>query len=88
MKLTMFYLPLCPHCLLASRYLEQLRAEDPRFAEIEIERIDESRERALADSFDYWYVPCFYLGSEKLHEGHAEKGDIRRVLEAAAASKE
>lgn len=88
MKLTMFYLPLCPHCLLAAKYLEQLKAEEPRFADIEVEKIDESKEHALADSYDYWYVPCFYLGGEKLHEGHAEKDDVRRVLEAALAAQE
>ena len=50
---------------------------------VEIEEIDETRQRALADSYDYYYVPCFYLGREKLHEGHAEREDIRRVLDAA-----
>jgi thioredoxin 1 len=83
MKLTMFYMPGCPHCALAFRFLDELRREDPRYAEVEIEEIDETRQRALADSYDYYYVPCFYLGREKLHEGHAEREDIRRVLDAA-----
>lgn len=83
MKLKLFYLPRCPHCKLAMQFIEQLRKEDARFANIEIEMIDESREKALADSYDYWYVPCFYLGNSKLHEGHTEKEDIRKVFEKA-----
>jgi glutaredoxin len=83
MKLTMFYLPTCPHCRLAFRFLSELREEDPRYAGVEIDTVDESAQRALADSYDYFYVPCFYMGEEKLHEGHAEKDDVRRVLDRA-----
>jgi thioredoxin 1 len=83
MKLTMFYLPSCPHCRLAFKFIEELRQEDTKYADIEIERIDESEQTALADSYDYYYVPCFYLGRDKLHEGHAEKSDVRRVFDKA-----
>lgn len=85
MKLTMFYLPTCPHCRLAFKCLEELRAENPAYASVELETVDESAERERAESFDYWYVPCFYLGGEKLHEGHAEMADVRRVLDRALA---
>ncbi len=83
MKLTLFYLPYCPHCRLALRFIDELRAKDKRYASVEVEMIDESREKALADSYDYWYVPCFYLGREKLHEGHAEPDDVKRVFDRA-----
>ena len=82
-KLTYFYLPSCPHCRLASRYLEELCDEDGCYKDVEIERIDESAEKALAAKYDYWYVPCFYMGKEKIHEGHAEKADIKAVLDRA-----
>ena len=85
-KLTYFYLPSCPHCRLASRYLEELCAEDGCYKGVEIERIDESAEKALAAKYDYWYVPCFYMGNEKIHEGHAEKVDIKAVLDRALKS--
>jgi len=83
MKLTLFYLPSCPHCRLALKFIEELKHEDAKYADIEIERIDESEQKALADSYDYYYVPCFYLGRDKLHEGHAEKSDVRRVFDKA-----
>lgn len=82
-KLTMFYLPECPHCKLAIRLLDELRNEDPAYAAIPVERIDERANKALADTYDYWYVPCFYMGKQKLFEGHMEKPDVRAVLEAA-----
>jgi len=85
-KLTYFYLPNCPHCRLANRCLEELCAEDPRYGEVEIRRVDESAEKALAAKYDYWFVPCFYMGEEKLHEGHAEKEDVKAVLDRALKS--
>ena len=83
-ELLFFYLPNCPHCKLAMRLLEELQKENPAYAEIPIRRIDESREKALAESYDYWYVPCFFYQGKKLHEGHAEREDVRRALETAA----
>ena len=80
-KLTYFYLPSCPHFRLASRCIEELCAEDDRYKDIEIERVDESAEKARAAKYDYWYVPCFYMGNEKVHEGHAEKADVKKVLD-------
>ena len=53
-KLTYFYLPSCPHCRLAARCIEELCAEDPRYADVEIERVDESAEKARAAKYDYW----------------------------------
>jgi len=85
-KLTYFYLPSCPHCRLAARCLEELCVEDPRYADVEIERVDESAEKARAAAYDYWYVPCFYMGEQKIHEGHAEKADIKAVLDRALKS--
>ena len=82
-KLTYFYLPSCPHCRIANRCLEDLCAEDSRYANVEIQRVDESAEKALAAKYDYWFVPCFYLGDEKIHEGHAEMADVKKVLDRA-----
>ena len=45
--------------------------------------VDERREAALADSYDYYYVPSYYVNGKKLHEGHAEKADVEAVYRAA-----
>lgn len=87
MKLTYFILGGCPYCRQADNWLKELRAENPDFAAVEIETIDEGRQRSLADSYNYYFVPTFFLGHEKLHEGTASKAKIKAVLERAAAAK-
>ena len=46
--------------------------------------VDESWETALADAHDYYYVPTWYVGGEKVFEGHAEPEDVARVWRLAA----
>lgn len=82
-KLTLFHLERCPYCIKARKYLSELQAEDPRYASVTIELIDERKNKALADAHDYYLVPTFYLGSEKLFEGIMTKADVQDVLEKA-----
>lgn len=83
MELTMFVLKGCPHCRMALGFMEELCAEEPRYRQIQVRRIDEGEQPALADQYDYYYVPCYFLGREKLHEGRCTKEQIRRVLDRA-----
>ncbi len=85
-ELTYFRLPLCPYCRRAEKYLEELIKENPEYAGIKINMIDENKDRNRIKGYDYWYVPCFYLGNKKLHEGAASKENIKQVLDAALAS--
>ncbi len=88
-ELTMFYLDDCGYCRKARQALEELFAEVPAYAEIPLRRIEESREPALADSYDYYAVPSFFIGKEKLFEAHIGmsyediRDEVRRCLEAA-----
>ena len=79
----LFYLPGCPHCKLALRFQEELLAEHPEWRDIPVKLVDESREAALADSYDYYYVPTFYVGGEKVHEGGIYPEEVERVLRRA-----
>ena len=63
--------------------LDELRAERPDYAAIPLQIEDESRNKALADSLDYWYVPCCFVGGKKLHEGVPSREAMRAVLDAA-----
>lgn len=81
-KIIYFYLKSCPYCIKAGRLLDELMTQD-RYSRIETERVEESEDPQYADSFDYYYVPCFYVGDKKAHEGAAGKEDIERVLEMA-----
>jgi len=82
--LTMFILPNCPHCKLALKLQQELIDENPEFGKINITMIDESAQPEIADKYDYYYVPCWFAGKEKLFEGHAEKADVEKVLRAVA----
>lgn len=85
-ELTYFRLSLCPYCRRAEQYIEELKKENPQYGRIKINMIDENKDRKTAAEYDYWYVPCFYLGGQKLHEGSASKENIKAVLDVALGS--
>ena len=82
-KIIMFTMEACPHCKRALRWMDELFAENAVYKEIEIEKIDEVVHPDIADQYDYWYVPTYFVGSEKLHEGVASLEIIRGVFDAA-----
>ena len=84
-EITMFMFDECPHCQLALRFLDEL-LDQPEYKDLVIKQINERKESELADQYDYYYVPTFYVGDEKVHEGHAEMEDVKKVLDLALAS--
>ena len=82
-KITMFMFPECPYCVEALRLMEQVKAAHPEFAQIPLEMIDENRQRALADRFDYWYVPTYYVDGKKVHEGAVNRRAVEEVYRRA-----
>ncbi len=82
-KITLFVLEKCPFCNKALRYIEEAKAENPAFQAIEIEIIDEGKEPELADKYDYYYVPTFYFGQEKIHEGGILPDEVKEILTKA-----
>ena len=83
-ELTYFYLNGCPHCRDADRWLQEICAEEPALAAVPIRRVEERENAPLADQYDYWYVPCLYLGQEKLIEGPTDRAALRAALQRAA----
>ena len=67
-EITLFLLNNCPHCKLALRLQEELLAEHPAWRDIPLRMVDEAAEPAYADTFDYYYVPCYYVDGVKVHE--------------------
>lgn len=82
-EVTYFYLADCPFCNAADRMLEELTAENPEFSKISLKKIEERENPALANRYDYFYVPCLWIDKKKLHEGVATKQKLRVVLEEA-----
>ena len=87
----MFYLDDCGYCRKARKALDELFTETPAYKALEITRIEESREPALAEQYDYYAVPTFYVDGDKRFEAHigmrydAIKAAVREVLDYAMA---
>jgi len=81
--LTYFFFEGCPYCSAADRWLKSIISEHPEYADIEINKIDERKQPEIANRYDYYNVPTFYLGNEKLHEGAATRTRIEAVLARA-----
>jgi glutaredoxin len=82
-EITYFYLNGCPYCHQADKLISELISENPEFAGININKIEESRNSALANSYDYYYVPCLWIEKTKLMEGVPSKEKIRSVFNKA-----
>lgn len=82
-ELTLFYLQGCAHCKAARAYMKELRAENPEYAQIPIRKVEERFHKKEADRYDYFYVPSFFIGDEKIAEGSIDKEGVRAVFEAA-----
>lgn len=89
--LRLFYLESCPYCVKARRALKELVSENSAYQALLIDWIEESREPALAESYDYYYVPTVFLGDEKLYEASPSqdyasiKASLRAALDRALA---
>ena len=66
-KLTIFYLEGCPYCRNAMRAVKELEAE-LGFDADRLEWIEERKNAALADRYDYYRVPSVFWGERKLYE--------------------
>ncbi|MDD4796211.1 MAG: thioredoxin family protein [Eubacteriales bacterium] len=79
----LFILHNCPYCRQALAYLEQLKGENSAYAQLPIRTIDEGKQSELANQYDYYYVPTFYVDGVKKHEGAVTKEQVKTVLDAA-----
>ena len=88
-KLTVFHLTGCPYCANARRAVEELRAENPDYAAVNMEWIEEEEQPEVAERYDYYRVPTIFAGEEKLYEaspgeGYEEiKAAMKRAFDAA-----
>lgn len=73
----------CPHCKRAFSLMQELCEEHPEYRDVEVEVIEENREEEKTRGYDYWYVPTYFVGAEKLHEGVPSKEKIDAVYKAA-----
>ena len=63
--------------------MEELKNENPKYAGIEVQIVDEQEQAELAAQHDYFYVPAYYINGEKVHEGAATKEIVKQVFDKA-----
>jgi len=79
----MFVMASCPYCQAARRWMEEVTNERPEYKAIPLTIIDEVQQPELANTYDYHYVPTYYVDGVKAHEGAASKAIVERVFAAA-----
>ena len=67
-SILMFMMSTCPYCKQAFNWMDDLKKENPKFSDIEIKLIDETVHPDIADKYDYYYVPTYYIDGVKIHE--------------------
>lgn len=73
----------CPHCRRANQMLDRLMEEHEEYRDVQIRRVDEEVDTKLADSLDYYYVPCFFVDGRKVMEGVPTMDAVEAVLKEA-----
>ena len=83
--ITLFHLDDCPYCHDARRALAELCRENPAYGAIQVEWIEERQQAALANQYDYYYVPSIFAGDRKLYEVDPSENydDIKRHVRQA-----
>ena len=63
--------------------------ERPAYRETELERIAEEENPSVIASYDYYYVPCMFIGDSKIYEANPSQGyddikvSVKRVFDLA-----
>ena len=84
-EVLMFYLESCGYCDKAKRALQELYAENPAYRKVPLTKIEESRQPELADRYDYYAVPSYFVDGKKIFEARLfmSHEDIKAGTKAA-----
>lgn len=63
--------------------MEEAMEREPELRKLKIELVEETEQPEFADKFDYYYVPTFYVGGEKVHEGGIFAEEVVEILRSA-----
>ncbi len=77
----MFVTSWCPYCKQALSWMKELQNKIPEYKNINVEIIDEEKHPEIAKKYDYYYVPTYFVGNTKIHEGVPSQEIIRKVFE-------
>jgi len=77
----LFVLPDCPYCRRALRWQEEIFNAHPEYRDLPLQVVDESTENDVSQTYDYYYVPCYFWGKEKLAEGVLSRHQIQETFQ-------
>ena len=62
----------CPYCIKALQAVEELKKEQLKYSNIELEIIDENKMPDIASKYakDYYYVPSLFVDADKIYEAN------------------
>ena len=69
-EIEIFYLSSCPYCINARKAVAELCEENPAYASLKLDWIEESEQPEIAESRDYYSVPSVFFEGRKLYEAH------------------
>ncbi len=79
-----FYQTNCPFCKKALHSIDELKRR-PEYKKVEIECVEENLHPDIADLYDYYYVPTFYIDDVKIHEGGIQPEEVEGIFQKALA---
>ena len=83
-EILMFVQKDCPHCKRALKWQEVLTEKfHPEWAQVPIRIVDELEQPEVAQAYDYYYVPTYFIDGVKVHEGPVTQQDVEKVFAQA-----
>ena len=82
-ELKLFVMAGCPYCKKADEMIEELFIRHPEYKDVPLVRIDETKEPEVAARYNYYYVPTFFAGEEKIAEGVPTKENVEKAFSIA-----
>lgn len=82
-SIILFHFDACPYCQQARHWITDVFEKHPEYRKVPLTLVDEKKQPAVADQYDYYYVPTFYIDGKKVHEGAASYEIVEDVFRRA-----
>lgn len=92
-NIKMFHLNDCGYCDKARKAMKELKQED-KYKDVVVETIEETEHPDIADQYDYYATPTYYVDEKKIFEAHIGmtyeqiKAEVKHVFDLALEDQE
>jgi len=63
--------------------MNDLKSKNSNYKNLVIEKIEENKNAKISSTYDYYYVPTYYVDGIKIHEGVPSSEKIENVFKKA-----